>query len=165
MHYVQEALFPCYQDVTFEEGRYPKLRKSTGLSTEEALFRLRKVRQNEVLRKKPFSFFTKIFRPLQELRLQLRYTSSALRDNEWKTIDVSLLVPGDLIKLAAGDIVPADCMLNEGSLLVDQAALTGESIPIECTERQRILQVRGNTSYEAENANFFFFFLHSTRWW
>eukprot|EP01034_Spumella_vulgaris_P021561 gene21561-27599_t len=45
-------------------------------------------------------------------------------------IDSSLLVPGDLVLLATGSAIPADCRLNEGYLEVDQAALTGESLPV-----------------------------------
>src|SRR4029450_7780915 len=40
------------------------------------------------------------------------------------------LVPGDVIRLRAGDLVPADARLTEGSLLVEEAMLTGESVPV-----------------------------------
>jgi H+-transporting ATPase len=45
-------------------------------------------------------------------------------------MDATLLVPGDLVLLAAGAAVPADCIVNEGRIEVDQAALTGESLPV-----------------------------------
>lgn len=45
-------------------------------------------------------------------------------------IDVSLIVPGDCVLLASGSAVPADCRINSGQIEVDQAQLTGESLPI-----------------------------------
>ena len=53
------------------------------------------------------------------------------RDSRWQTMDAAFLVPGDVINLKLGDIIPADCKLLEGApLQVDQAALTGESLPV-----------------------------------
>lgn len=52
------------------------------------------------------------------------------RDGKWKSIDGSLVVPGDLVLLATGSAVPADCRINHGQIEVDQAALTGESLPV-----------------------------------
>jgi P-type E1-E2 ATPase len=55
-----------------------------------------------------------------------------LRDGEWKIIPARELVPGDIIRLRMGDIVPADVKLIEGEYLtVDESALTGESLPVE----------------------------------
>ncbi|KAK8618994.1 hypothetical protein V6N13_132964 [Hibiscus sabdariffa] len=54
-----------------------------------------------------------------------------LRDGKWSEQDASILVPGDIISIKLGDIVPADARLLEGdSLKIDQAALTGESLPV-----------------------------------
>ncbi|KAK9705832.1 hypothetical protein RND81_07G085500 [Saponaria officinalis] len=54
-----------------------------------------------------------------------------LRDKQWKESDAALLVPGDIISIKLGDIVPADARLLEGDALkVDQSALTGESLPV-----------------------------------
>ena len=54
------------------------------------------------------------------------------RDGQWGHIDAALLVPGDLISLKIGDIIPADCILCEGGTMdVDQSGLTGESLPVE----------------------------------
>jgi len=47
------------------------------------------------------------------------------RDNVWITIDATLLVPGDLVLLASGSAIPADCVVNHGTIDVDQAQLTG----------------------------------------
>ena len=54
------------------------------------------------------------------------------RDKEWQEVDAAELVPGDIIKLKIGNIVPADGrLLGEGDdLQVDQSALIGESLPV-----------------------------------
>lgn len=52
------------------------------------------------------------------------------RDGNWKEIESSELVPGDMVAFKIGDIVPADCRLVEAvNVSIDQAALTGESLP------------------------------------
>ncbi|KAF8932225.1 plasma membrane H+-ATPase [Dissophora ornata] len=52
------------------------------------------------------------------------------RDGQWATLEASLLVPGDVISIKLGDIVPADARLIESvNISIDQAALTGESLP------------------------------------
>jgi len=52
------------------------------------------------------------------------------RDGKWAEIESSDLVPGDMISFKIGDIVPADCRLTEAiNISIDQAALTGESLP------------------------------------
>ena len=52
------------------------------------------------------------------------------RDGSWKEIESSELVPGDMVAFKIGDIVPADCRLTEAiNVSIDQAALTGESLP------------------------------------
>lgn len=54
-----------------------------------------------------------------------------LRDGKWTEQDASILVPGDLISIKLGDIIPADARLLEGDALkIDQSALTGESLPV-----------------------------------
>ena len=53
------------------------------------------------------------------------------RDGKWLTPPATELVPGDVIRLRLGDIVPADARLLDGDPVeVDQAALTGESLPV-----------------------------------
>ncbi|GAA0186563.1 primary active transporter [Lithospermum erythrorhizon] len=57
--------------------------------------------------------------------------TKVLRDGKWSEKDASILVPGDIISIKLGDIVPADARLLEGDpLKIDQAALTGESLPV-----------------------------------
>ena len=68
---------------------------------------------------------------LDALKNQLALQSRALRDGKWQEVDARNLVPGDLVRLRLGDIVPADAKLLTGDYLsVDQAALTGESLPV-----------------------------------
>jgi H+-transporting ATPase len=65
------------------------------------------------------------------LRAKLATKARALRDGKWETPKVSELVPGDVIRLRLGDIVPADARLLAGDpVQVDQSALTGESLPV-----------------------------------
>lgn len=66
------------------------------------------------------------------LRQKLTITASVRRDGTWSPIAASNLVPGDLVKLALGTVVPADIRVGAGSVLVDQSMLTGESLPVEC---------------------------------
>jgi len=68
---------------------------------------------------------------LDALKNQLALKAKVLRDKQWQEIDARLLVPGDIVRLRLGDIIPADVILIEGDYLsVDQAALTGESLPV-----------------------------------
>jgi len=65
------------------------------------------------------------------LKEQLALESHVRRDGSWKTIDATRLVPGDVIRIRLGDIIPADVRLIDGDYLsVDQSALTGESLPV-----------------------------------
>ncbi len=68
---------------------------------------------------------------LAALKSRLALTASVRRDGAWKNIPASGLVAGDVVKLSLGAIVPADVQLIEGSILLDQSMLTGESVPIE----------------------------------
>jgi hypothetical protein len=71
-------------------------------------------------------------RTAERLRKEVAPTATALRDGDWRVIPRRELVPGDLIQLVAGDLIPADARLVESrDLHVQQAALTGESLPVE----------------------------------
>ena len=68
---------------------------------------------------------------LEALKKQLALKARALRDGKWQDLPAGQLVPGDVIRLRLGMIVPADVKLFEGDFLsVDQSALTGESLPV-----------------------------------
>ena len=68
---------------------------------------------------------------LAALKSQLALTVPVRRDGAWKNLPSVELVPGDLIKLSLGGVVAADVTLVEGSILLDQSMLTGESVPVE----------------------------------
>jgi len=71
-------------------------------------------------------------RAAEALRAQVAHTATVLRDGAWQERARAELVPGDVIRLGAGDLVPADARLLESrDLHVQQAALTGESLPVE----------------------------------
>ncbi|HSB20782.1 MAG TPA: plasma-membrane proton-efflux P-type ATPase [Anaeromyxobacteraceae bacterium] len=64
---------------------------------------------------------------VEALRSRLRVSARVRRDASWSLAPASELVPGDVVRLRAGDFVPADAKIAEGRLAVDQSALTGES--------------------------------------
>jgi H+-transporting ATPase len=65
------------------------------------------------------------------LKKKLALRAKVKRDGAWSTIAAREIVPGDVIRLRIGDIVPADAKLMEGDPIeVDQSALTGESLPV-----------------------------------
>jgi H+-transporting ATPase len=68
---------------------------------------------------------------LAALKSRLALNASVRRDGAWATVPAAALVPGDIVKLSLGAVVAADVRLTEGSVLLDQSMLTGESVPIE----------------------------------
>ena len=69
---------------------------------------------------------------VERLRARVAPTATALRDAAWQEVPRREVVPGDIIRLSAGDLVPADARLIEAQdLHVQEAALTGESMPVE----------------------------------
>ncbi len=68
---------------------------------------------------------------LAALRSRLALNASVRRDGVWRTMPAAELVPGDIVKLSLGAVVPADVRLTGGEVLLDQSMLTGESVPIE----------------------------------
>ena len=72
---------------------------------------------------------------LEALKERLQVNARVLRDGKWQTVSAKELVPGDIVRVRAGDFVPADLKVIEGSELgVDQSALTGESMTVEKRE-------------------------------
>ena len=64
---------------------------------------------------------------VETLRRRLRVNARVLREAIWQVIPARELVPGDIIRVRPGDIIPADVKLLTGTLSIDQSALTGES--------------------------------------
>lgn len=86
-----------------------------------------------------FYEITKSGNAVAALRASLKPVATVKRNGGWTNIDATFVVPGDLVLLATGSSVPADCRINPhppGSVAapptidVDQAALTGESLPV-----------------------------------
>jgi H+-transporting ATPase len=68
---------------------------------------------------------------VEALKKKLALKIRALRECKWQEVDAKELVPGDIIRLRLGDVIPADARLIEGDYLsVDQSGLTGESLPV-----------------------------------
>ena len=90
----------------------------------------------------------------ERLRDAVAPTATVLRDGTWSEIRRRDLVPGDIVRLAAGDRVPADARLIEArDLHVQQAALTGESMPAEKDAGD--LEVAPQQPADAPNVVFF----------
>jgi H+-transporting ATPase len=77
-----------------------------------------------------FYEITKAGDAIEALKKSLEAKATVKRDGVWKNISAELVVPGDMVLLACGSAIPADCRINEGQIEVDQAALTGESLPV-----------------------------------
>jgi len=67
------------------------------------------------------------------LRRRLAVHARVRRDGQWRTMAARDLVPGDVVRVRVGDIVPADVDLLDGHLSLDQSSLTGESVPVDVT--------------------------------
>ncbi len=68
---------------------------------------------------------------LELLKKKLRINARVERNGNWMVIPARELVPGDVVRLRAGDFIPADVKMTEGSAEVDQSSLTGESQMVE----------------------------------
>ena len=64
---------------------------------------------------------------VETLRQHLQVSARVLRAAAWQVVPARELVPGDILRLRSGDIIPADVKLLSGAMSVDQSALTGES--------------------------------------
>ncbi len=65
------------------------------------------------------------------LKQRLAIKAKVLRDGQWQTQGADRLVPGDVITVGLGDIIPADGKIISGDISVNESALTGESLPVE----------------------------------
>ena len=75
---------------------------------------------------------SKALNAIEVLKNKLALKALVKRDGRWQAVDAADLVPGDIVKLKIGNVIPADVQLiGEGEYLqVDQSALTGESLPV-----------------------------------
>jgi P-type Mg2+ transporter len=81
---------------------------------------------------------------IKRLRENVTPTATVLRDGIWGEISREGLVPGDVIRISAGDLIPADAQLVEArDLYVQQAALTGESLPVEKEAQEQPAEASG----------------------
>jgi H+-transporting ATPase len=109
-----------------------------------------------------FYEITKAGDAVAALKASLKPEATVKRDGKWSTIDASLLVPGDMVLLATGSAIPADCRINEGTIDVDQAQLTGESLPVtmytgdSCKMGSTVVRGEVEGTVEYTGANTFF---------
>jgi len=86
-------------------------------------------------------------RAVAALHSQLRNTAIVMRDGNDTSVDVTALVPGDVVRLAVGDVVPADMRLLEADELeCDEGVLTGESAPAE--KRAGAIEAPGSSTLD-----------------
>lgn len=71
---------------------------------------------------------------IELLKKKLAIQARILRDGKWITKEAREIVPGDIMAIKLGDIVPADAKIIAGELSVDNSALTGESMPVKAQE-------------------------------
>ncbi len=75
---------------------------------------------------------TKADNAAAKLKAMIKVTATVVRDGQPKEIPLKELVPGDMVKLSAGDMIPGDVrLLSAKDLFIIQATLTGESLPVE----------------------------------
>ncbi|MDD3225871.1 MAG: magnesium-translocating P-type ATPase [Clostridium sp.] len=68
----------------------------------------------------------------EQLKAMVNITSTVIRDGLQKEIPLKMLVPGDIVHLSSGDMIPADVqIISSKDLFINQSALTGESLPVE----------------------------------
>jgi H+-transporting ATPase len=67
---------------------------------------------------------------IEALKERLAKQARAKRDGEWRTVPADQIVPGDLLTVQRGDVIPADGRILEGSADADESVLTGESLPV-----------------------------------
>jgi H+-transporting ATPase len=70
---------------------------------------------------------------LEVLKKRLAIKARAYRDGKWADREARQIVPGDIISVGLGDIIPADAKLISGEVSIDQSILTGESLPVDAS--------------------------------
>lgn len=93
---------------------------------------------------------------VKKLRALVNTMTNVQRDGTWQKVRLDTIVPGDVVRLTAGDLVPGDCLLiSAKDLHVSEAALTGESFPVEkhtgtCPAEAQLTK-RTNTLFQGSN--------------
>jgi Mg2+-importing ATPase len=78
---------------------------------------------------------TKADNAAAKLKAMIKVTATVVRDGQPREIPLKELVPGDVVKLSAGDMIPGDVrLISAKDLFIIQATLTGESLPVEKTD-------------------------------
>ena len=96
---------------------------------------------------------TKADNAAAKLKAMIKVTATVIRDGQAKEVPLQQLVPGDIVKLSAGDMIPGDVRLIAAKdLFIIQATLTGESLPVE---KNDVRDSRANVS-SIERANICF---------
>ena len=109
-----------------------------------------------------FYEITKAGDAVAALKKSLKPTATVKRDGKFVNMDATFVVPGDLVLLASGSAIPADCRVNEGEIEVDEAALTGESLPVSkfqgsgCKMGSTVVRGEVEGTVEATGAETFF---------
>ena len=86
---------------------------------------------------------------VEQLESMVEVTSAVKRDGAYSEIRTEDIVIGDLVRLKAGDMIPADIRLTQTKdLFISQTSLTGESYPVEKRAQSEITEVTNETSYE-----------------
>lgn len=86
---------------------------------------------------------------VEELESMVEVTSAVKRDGEYSEIRTEDIVIGDLVRLKAGDMIPADIrLIQTKDLFISQTSLTGESYPVEKRAQTEITEVTNETGYE-----------------
>lgn len=105
---------------------------------------------------------TKAGNAIAALKSSLKPTATCKRDGTFQVLDATELVPGDTVLLASGSTVPADCRVNHSEIEVDQAALTGESLPVtfyrggSCKMGSTVVRGEVEATVEFTGSNTFF---------
>src|SRR5690625_3615039 len=88
-------------------------------------------------------------RSVEQLESMVEVTSAVKRDGTYSEIRTEDIVIGDLVRLKAGDMIPADIrLIQTKDLFISQTSLTGESYPVEKRARAEVTEVTNETNYE-----------------
>lgn len=97
---------------------------------------------------------TKSINSAKKLKKMISNKMEVIRDEVQQTVDMENIVPGDIVKLSSGDMIPGDVRFLEAKdLFIDQASLTGESNPVEKFSYSNINENKVPTNNNQKNTN------------